>query len=208
MERLPTPPTPFPVPAVVRAVAVGTLLWRIYYRGGRYPVVWNAFRDFGPVSSSRFDHHLAPPRVQNRAILCAADGPRALITVLSEVFQRTRAIDRSKDAPWLVGFELTREVRLLDTSGTWPHAAGGGMVLNSGSRKDSRAWSRAIYAQYPDIEGISYPSSLIGNPSVAFYERAQSAVPAVPAFHRALNDPALRVAIRNAARAIRYIILP
>lgn len=208
MERLPKPPGPFPVPATVRVVGAGSLLWRIYYRSGKYPAAWNVFRDFGPISASRFDHHLAPPRAQDRGILYAAEGPQALKTVLAEVFQKTRAIDRTKDAPWLASFEVTRDLRLLDTSGAWPHAAGGGMLLNSGPRRDARAWSRAIYDQYPDIEGISYPSSLIGSPCVALYERSRSAVPVTPAFHRALNDPALRVPIKDAAKAINYIVLP
>lgn len=120
----------------------------------------------------------------------------------------TRAIALSTDDPWVAGFEVVRDIRLLDTSGTWPHAAGGSMAINSGSRGDARAWSREIYSQYPAIEGIWYPSSLIGTPCVALYERAQSAVPATPSFNRALNDLSIRVAINNAASEINYVVVP
>lgn len=208
MERLPAPPRPFPVPESPRVLSAGGLLWRIYCRSGKYPGAWNGFRDFGPLSSSRFDHHLAPPRVQDRAILYATEGARALDTALAEVFQKTRAIDLTKDAPWLVGFETSRNVRLLDTSGPWPLSAGGSPALNSGPRRDSRAWSREIHGQYSTIEGIWYPSALLGTPCVALYERARSGVPPAPMFHRALNDPAIRGAIQNAARAIDYVIVP
>lgn len=183
-------------------------MWRIYFRSGKYPTAWNAFRDFGPTASSRFDHHLPPPRTQDRAILYAACGVEALVTALAEVFQQTKVIDLSKDAPWLVGFEVQRNVRLLDTTGNWPITAGGSMALNFGPRRDARVWSREIYRQYTKIEGIWYPSSLLGKPCVALYERARPGVPSVPSFHRALNDLAIRTVIRSAARAIRYVVVP
>ena len=207
MERLPAPPNPFPVPELPRILGAGSEIWRIYFRSGKPPVPWDKFRDLGPISSSRFDHHLAPSRIQDRAILYATNGRTALRTALAEVFQKTQVIDLTKDDPWLVGFRALRDIRLLDTSGDWPLAAGGSMAINSGSRKDSRAWSREIYRQYTSVEGIWYPSSLIGTACVALYERARSGVPLVPVFHRALKDRAIRLLIKKAARTIRYVIV-
>jgi len=77
------------------------------------------------------------------------------------------------------------------------------MAINSGSRAKARAWSRAIYAAYPDIEGLRYASSMNANqPAFALYERARSSVPAVAALDAPLATPALAGPI--AAAAIRF----
>src|SRR2546426_6779076 len=71
----------------VKPIPPGSVLWRVYFRGGPHPASWNQFRTHGPVSSGRFDHHDPPPHGQERAILyAAAEGP----TCLAEVFQDTR----------------------------------------------------------------------------------------------------------------------
>jgi hypothetical protein len=41
-------------------------------------------------------------------------------------------------------------------------------------------------------------------PAVALYERAESALPASPEFHRPLADPALLAVLRNTARHLGY----
>jgi hypothetical protein len=45
-------------------------------------------------------------------------------------------------------------------------------------------------------------------PAVVLNDRAEAAevLPAVPAFHRALADPALLTVLRNAARALGYLL--
>ena len=69
-------------------------------------------------------------------------------------------------------------------------------------------WSRAIYSAYPDIEGLYYPSSMAANrPAFALYERAVSAIPRAPAFHRPLSDPTLLTLLRNVARDLGYVLL-
>ena len=182
----------------------GTLLWRIYFQAGRHPTTWDSFRDFGP-ANSRFDHHLLPKRKQSRAILYASERGA---TCLAEVFQETRTIDRNRDEPWLVAFELDGPVCLLDLTGSWPTRAGASMAINSGSRPRARQWSRAIYQAYPAIEGILYRSSMDGNrPAVALYERASSALPAQPVFHRALADSVMTRLVANVALELGYIVL-
>jgi len=154
----------------------------------------------------RFDRHSSPTRQQGRGIIYA--GLR-VYTCFAEVFQDTRTIERSRNRPWLVGFELTRSVSLLNLTGTWPTKAGASMAINSGRRDRARAWSLRVHQDYPTIEGLYYPSSIDSNrPAMALYERAQSALPARPLFHRALADPALNGAVVKAALLFNYRVEP
>ena len=207
MPKLPRPPdveSLARVPPDWRLVAAGTLLFRAYFQAGAHPAAWDAFRDYGP-STARFDHHQSPARVQDRGIFYAAT---QIMTCLAEVFQASRAIDTIVGEPWLVGFRLARPIRLLDLTGRWPTRAGTSMAISSGPRPRAREWSRAIYAAYPEAEGVWYASSMHANaPAVALYERARTALPAAPAFHRALSDPTLQVLLENAAMELRYALV-
>src|SRR5580698_813164 len=160
MAKFPDPPAGgLALPAITAAVPRGTTLWRIYFMGGGHPAPWDAFRFFGP-TQSRFDHQDPPPSMQAKGILYTA---REAATCLAEVFQVTRVIDRVSRAPWLVGFELQRDVELLDLKGLWPTQAGASMAINSGQRPRAQRWSRAIYAAYANVEGLLYASSMHAN---------------------------------------------
>ena len=205
MPKFPEPPETAALAATspeTRVLAAGTELWRIYFRGGAHPTLWGQFRSYGP-SRSRFDHHPTPAGVHpHHSIIYAAE---VGATALAEVFQDGRLIDRVRGDPWLVGFQLSRDVTLLDLTGTWPTRAGASMNINSGPRPRAQRWSRRIHAAYPTVEGIYYPSSMNANaPSVALYERASTSLPAAPTFHRALSDPALLVVLQNAATDFGY----
>ncbi len=203
MAKFPNPPTALTIPAITRVLPAGTRLWRVYHSAGAHPVTWNSFRFFGP-TAARFDHHDLPKRVQAKGILYAAGGAT---TCLAEVFQATRVIDRSSGQPWLVGFETVAELTLLDLAGAWPTRAGASMAINSGPRPRARNWSRLIASTYLQIQGLYYPSSMHANqPSVALYERARGAMPAVPVFNRALSDPTLAARLGTAARRLGYTI--
>ncbi len=185
------------------------MLWRVYRRGGRHPGLWQGFRRFGPLNG-RFDHHLAgaagEPRLQDRGIYYAA---LDLVTALAESFQDTRVIHRNaRDQPWLVGFELTAPLSLLDLTGAWPTRAGASMVINSGARPRARRWSRAIFDAYPEIHGLYSASSMYANrPMVSLYERARGALPRHPSVHRPLNDPAFLVGLERAAVEIGFDLI-
>lgn len=217
MERLPPPPAATSLPELrrrdLREFPAGTRIWRIYSRGGGHPGDWNSFRDFGPLAAGRFDHHLPPPRRQDRGILYGAVGagrPRgsAGFACVAEFFQDTRTIDPGRNEPWLVGFALARPVRLLDVTTAWITRAGGNQAISSGERSRARAWSRAIYERFPEVEGIYYVPSTYGpGRAVALYERAEIALPVRPLFHRALSDPGLRNFLRRAARNLDYDLL-
>lgn len=207
MPKFPEPPDPRDL-AVLGAetleLPAGTFLWRIYFRSGPYPSFWDTWRFFGPASRSRFDHHVPPARVQDRAVYYAAGD---VTTCVAEVFQEKRFVDLDKNQPWLVGFETVRELRLLDLTGTWPTAVGASMAISSGLRSRARRWSRAIHDAYPSVEGLWYPSSMHANqPAVVLYERASGALPAAPAFHRSLADLALRQTIDESARRLNNAV--
>lgn len=189
----------------LHVVPAGTELWRVYFRRGQYPTTWHAFRAFGPVATARFDHHEPPPREQERAILyAAAEGP----ICLAEVFQTSRVIDRVTGAPWLVSFPLTTDLHLLDLTGLWPTYAGGSQEINSGDRRIARQWSRAIYAAFPDIQGLRYRSKMYGSlPAMALYERARGALPTQPSFHTALASPAIFDVLDGTAADMGYTLV-
>jgi hypothetical protein len=212
LPKFPEPPDPAELarlaPAVVDVVDPERLLWRVYRRAGRHPTLWNRFRYVGP-TGARFDHHLpAPdgiPRPQDRGILYAAGAGR---TCLAEVFQDTRTINRWRGVPWLVAFRPARVLRLLDLTGSWPTRAGASTAINSGARGRARRWSQAIHTAFPELDGLLYASSMDGHaPAMALYERAADAMPTQPAFHRALDDPAIDAVTRNAAHELSYRLI-
>jgi hypothetical protein len=210
LERLPDPP---PIGELrlktpeTRSVPVGTLLWRIFPTEGPFPVQWDEFRAFGP-TASRFDHHPEdpPPRVhRDHWILYAAD---RYSCAFAEYFQDGRAINRTRNKPWIVNFATDKALSLLDVTGGWMLKAGGGAAIATGERAQSRKWSRAFHAAWPDIDGICYRSSL--NPdwlAFAFYERARRAMPRVPLLHAPLTDSRVAALVANAAGETGYDLL-
>lgn len=208
MSKLPEPPGV----AHLRAIAPETLilpantpLARIYFAAGNHPSRWSGFRSFGPVDA-RWDHHLPDAcgnaAAQSRAILyCAPD----VDTCVAEVFQATRRIDRTREAPWLVVFALLEPVILLDVRGTIATTMGASTAIHSGPRSRARAWARDLYEAYPTVQGIRYGSSMNGHaPAVALNERSQSAMPRLPLFHRALNDDMLVDVLQRIALRLSY----
>ena len=206
MAKFPEPPATLPVPDL-HVLRPGTRIWRIYFQAGAHPTTWAQFRSWGP-THARFDHHLPPPRLQPREILYGALGAKGALTCLSEAFQQSRVVERTRGTPALVAFDLTRPVRLLDLTGTWPTQAGASMAIHSGRRDRARRWSQAIYSAFSDVEGVLYPSSMNANePCVALYERARHAMPSVPAFHRLLSDAAILSRLRRACGELGYWLL-
>jgi hypothetical protein len=204
-DRLTPPPTIDVLRGIapeICALPAGTVLWRIYFRTGARLSRWNGFRTFGP-TNARFDHHPPPARRhRTRAILYASEsGP----TSVAEVFQETRVIDRFARSPALAAFQLVRDLQLLDLTDAWPTRAGASMAIHSGSRARARAWSRAIYAAYPHVEGLRYASSVnAGQPAFALYERARSALPAAAALNLSLAAPGLVAPLAAAAARFGY----
>jgi len=180
----------------------GAELWRLHFTAGAHPGAWNEFRHFGP-TSARFDHHDGPKGAHpEQAILYGAEQGR---TCLAEVYQEGSEIDKTRHSPHLAAFKLCKPLALLDVTGGWITRAGGNMAIGSGSRRLARAWSRAIYAAYPDVQGIRYASSVDSNaPAVALYERAKPALPSTPVFDRPLGHPGLAGIIADTCQTLGY----
>lgn len=213
MAKFPEPSSVFELRALgpeILHLSPATPLARIFFRRGDHPVTWDEFRFWGP-AQSRFDPHLpdsaGKPIVGPRGIFYAAGSgkPGALAVCLAEVFQETRIIDTTDRAPWFVVFKTTRQLDLLDLRGLWPTRAGASTAINSGAKTRARRWSQAIYEAWPTLDGMIYPSSMAGNADAfALFERANTALPTTPQFHRSLADPALSTPLLSAAEAINF----
>ena len=188
-----------------RILEADTMLARIYFAAGPYPSRWNQFRSVGP-TAARWDHHLPNARdvpvEQSRAIFyCAPE----IATCAAEVFQATRRIDRTRNAPGLVVFALREGVTLLDLRGAFATTIGASTAMHSGPRSRARAWARELYEAYPDIQGLYYGSSMNGHaPAIVLNERAQQAMPGQPQLHRALNDDLLVETLQQIALHLSY----
>jgi hypothetical protein len=225
VETLPEPPPPAGLPELrtgdVRTIRGGTLIWRIYDRGGVHPSRWDQFRSWGPHSAGRFDHHPPPPRDHpDRSIQYATsratprhrgadpDDGAPDLTCIAERFQETRVIDSQAGQPWLAAFRAARDVRLLNPSSPWASRAGCGALLAAGPRRTARAWSRSIHQRYRDVDGLIWPSSVWpSGDAIALYERAQDACPPHPALHIPLSDPDYRQRLETVANRLGYHLL-
>jgi len=204
-----------PDPAKLKAVGyqpkifvAGTLLWRVYVRGSKYPGAWNRFRAWGPHPSNRFDHHIPGKGEQNRKILyAAADLPHCAI---AEVSQETRTIERFRDRPWLAQFAPRVDLRLADLSGSWMQAVGAHVEsILSLNRVETQAWSRAIYETFDDVQGLYFRSTVnLEWFNVALYERAMPAMPAKPASDVPLRNAGIQPIIDAVALRFRFDVAP
>jgi len=201
------PPPPLELPKLrrrdVATLAPGTVCWRVYRAGGPHPAVWNEFRMHGPTATGRFDHQSPPAHDDpDRSILYVA---LDVVGALAEAFQGSRLIDRRRQAPWLVGFELEAPVEVLDLTRLWPTRAGASQAIATGRRVTAQAWSRVIYRSYPAVAGLLYRSSMAGGSlNVALYERARARLATAPTIHVPLSHPGLSLPLARAAARLGY----
>jgi hypothetical protein len=208
VPKLPPPPAELPRlrRTEPRPIPAGTLVWRIYRAGGPHAAAWNELRHYGPAATGRFDHHEPPPHDDPvRGILYVSVGALGALGALAEAFQDTRTIDRRRQDPWLVGFQLEGELAALDLTRLWPTRAGASQAIATGRRATAQAWSRAIYRSYPDVDGLLYRSSMAGGAlNLALYERAAGRIPRTPAVHLPLTHPGLALPLSRAAAKLGY----
>jgi hypothetical protein len=206
-EAAKLPPPPRELPKLrrrdVATLAAGTLCWRVYRAGGPHPGTWNQLRRHGPTATGRFDHQEPPPHDDPvRAITYVA---LDAVGAIAESFQGSRLVDRRRQAPWLVGFELTGAVALLDLTRLWPTRAGASQAIATGRRTTAQAWSRAIYRAYPELAGLLYRSAMAGGSlNLALYERAVPVLPVQPTLHLPLAHPGLSLPLARAAARLGY----
>jgi hypothetical protein len=208
VSKLPPPPAELPRlrRTDLRSIPRGTLAWRIYRAGGPHPAAWNELRPHGPAATGRFDHQEPPPHDDpDRGILYVSLGDLGALGALAEAFQDTRTIDRRRQDPWLVCFQLDGDLAALDLTRLWPTRAGASQAIATGRRATAQAWSRAIYRSYPDVGALLYRSSMAGGAlNLALYERAEERIPRSPALHLPLTHPGLALPISRAAAKLGY----
>jgi hypothetical protein len=212
VAKLPFPPSVEKLQAMradedVVAVAPMTSLSRVFRAGGQNPLRWNEFRLAGPLAAARFDPH--PPTPDGRPAAVPGYGVMyvglSLRTCLAEAFQGARVVDRHTGGPMLGVFRPARVLRLLDLGGTWPTRAGASQAISSGPRDRSRAWARAIFAAYGDIDGLWFRSSMnAGNPAICLWERGADALPAQADALLPLDAAGLALPIARECRRLGY----
>lgn len=204
-QKLPPPPRELPNlrRRDIATLSAGTLCWRVYRTTGPHPATWGEFRHHGPAATGRFDHQEPPPHDDPiRAISYVA---LDAVGAIAEAFQGSRLIDRRRQGPWLVGFELAAALEVLDLTRLWPTRAGASQAIATGRRSSAQAWSRAIYRSYPAVTGLLYRSSMAGGSNnLALYERAVPAIPARPTIHLPLTHPGLSLPLARAAARLGY----
>lgn len=207
MSSFPRPPASLPGLRPEDVATIEGETWRVYFSDGPHPGSWRSFRYYGPVVGGRFDHHVPPQGLStSRATLYAATD---IDTCLAEVFQAGRVIDRHTGTPYLAAFSPERPLRLLDVRATWPARAGVTQILNTGSHRRAHEWSRQFYTDYPDLDGVLYPSAAAGiiGVNIMLYERAAAALPTRPLFNEPLTHTGLVLPLRRAAHRFGYLLI-
>jgi hypothetical protein len=177
------------------------VLWRVHATVGDHVLAWNELRYWGPATTMRFDPHLPPPRLQDRGVLYAGS---AIPDVLAEVYQQTRVVDRGAEGGYLAAWCPTRQLRLLDLTGSWPVRAGASYTINTGRKDHCRLWAQAIHTERPDLDGLWHHSSMTGGTLITLFTHAADSFPERPGFDMPLAHPGLRLPLLDACRSIGY----
>lgn len=71
----------------------------------------------------------------------------------------------------------------------------------------TQTWARTITAAFPDLEGLRYNSRFAGDPCLALFPPATSAMPARPTTALPLDHPDLTHRIAGAAKRLGYTVI-
>ena len=179
-----TPPGPLTYePGDIHALQ--TPLWRIHRVSGPHPSRWDDLRQYGPVSSMRWDPHPAPAGV-HKGVGVSYASPY-LDTAVAEAFQNERMVTLSGERA-LVGWVPVRPLRLLGVTGEWTIRNGASASLNSACRSTCREWARIIHQTWPELDGLLVTSTMTGKASVVLFTPAASSFPASPALSTTLDQ--------------------
>lgn len=202
MVKLPrTPPDSLTITEADLTDWTGPMV-RIHGTVGAHALPWWRLRHYGPLPT-RFEPHPAPIGHHPDAAVMYVAG--SFDTALAEVFQATRTVwAAAPHQPYLVVWQPTRALRLLDVTGTWPLRNGASHALNTGPHNVCRAWPRAIAAHSARVDGLLYTSSMTGAPAAALFLPAADSFPESPQLSMPLTHPGLTGALRAAARRIGY----
>ncbi len=210
---LPDPPTPRELRAFglesgeTRMIAVDEDWWRVHRTEGSHVLAWNAFRTFGPLL--RFDSHPLPQGEHARhGVWYGASTPTA---ALGEAYQVDRTIDRDRGRPYLTGLSFTRPLTVLDlatdSGGAWITRAGGNFAISTALHAVTQKWARHIVEAFPDLDGLRYNSRFAGDPCLALFPPAATAMPTRPTLSLPLTHPDLVKRIAGAAKRLGYAVV-
>ena len=122
---------------------------------------------------------------------------------VAEVFQLSRTVTINDDVD-LTSWTPTRDLHLLDLTGSWALRNGAAQSLAAARRPVCRAWSAAVQFTRHTLDGLWAPSTMTGEPMVVLYEHSADSFPAAPAFTRPLDAPLVGTLIRDAALRIAH----
>jgi RES domain-containing protein len=210
---LPDPPLPRELRALgiesdeARVIAVAEDWWRVHRTEGSHVLAWNAFRTFGPLL--RFDPHPLPRGEHvGHGVWYAASSPCA---ALGEAYQVDRTIDRDRGRPYLTGLSFTRPLTVLDlatdSAGAWITRTGGNFAVSTALHAVTQKWARHIVEAFPDLDGLRYNSRFAGDPCLALFPPAASAMPTRPNLSLPLAHPDLVKRIAGAAKRLGYAVV-
>lgn len=185
-------------------ITITDTLWRIHRTSGLHIQSWDKLRTYGPLHSMRYDPH--PEPTSNHPDTSVSYTAADLSTALAEVFQTTRLIDTSTGNPYATAWNPTRPLVLLDLTDTWALRNHAAAALNTASRVVCRAWARAIYTTWPDLDGILTSSTWTGRHAITLWTHAADTFPAHPSFSRPLAHPLVWSLVQTAARDIGYAL--
>lgn len=211
--RLPGPPPATDLRTIgirddeYRIISTDELWWRVHRTTGDHVLAWNAFREHGP--HLRFDPH--PPPARHHPGIGIWYGASNPTPALAEAFQNSRTIDRFRGQPYLTALKFTRPIKLLDlatdSGGAWPTRAGGTFALSTGPHSITQRWARRITEAFPGLDGLRYNSRFAGQPCLALFTPAASAMPTRPALSLPLSHPGLALRITGAAQKLGYLVV-
>lgn len=178
-------------------------IWRVHRTSGRHRQHWNELREFGPISTMRWDPH--PGTQGHHPASAVSYAATDVVTAFAEAFQNRRAITLSPDQA-LAGWQPVRPLRLLDLTGNWLLHNHASASLPAGRKDRCRNWSQAIRQTWPDLDGLWVGSTMTGTPIVVLYKPAQDSFPASPQLHRPLDSPVLTGVITQVHTALGWPI--
>lgn len=191
----------------IRHIAADEVWWRVHRTEGLTVLRWNEFRSFGPVL--RFDPHRLPKGDDpDQFVWYGASSPGA---ALAEAFQADRTIDRYRRGPYLTGLSFARTLTVLDlatdSGGAWITRAGGNFAVSTAPHVLTQQWARAIVAAFPNLDGLRYNSRFAGQPCLALFAPARTAMPSRPVISLPLAHPDLSSRLAGAAKRLGYRVV-
>jgi hypothetical protein len=210
---LPAPPPPQVLGELginaseTRTIGRGEVWWRVHRTEGEQVLAWNALCTFGPLLC--VDPHPFPRGEYSECgVWYGASSPDG---ALAEAFQVDRTMDRSLGRPYLTGLSFTRVLTVLDLAadnqGAWVTRVGGTFAILTAPHAVTQRWARHIVEAFPDLDGLRYNSRFAGQPCVALFLPAASAMPQRPLVSLPLTHPATASRIAGSAKRLGYSVV-